>query len=178
MSVYTGPYIDQYVIDNRGLEFGHTLYGLFKLIVFVHYKTASITDKVMQKILIVYSYYGKIQIFMFLIIAVYILFIEKQLWKKLALLVIAMNLLPYVSADYKLIQFFIPLYFFINKKERSRLDLIYVILFSLLLIPKNYFTTIWHLPDTSLAIFLNPFLMVLLCTFILLDGLNRRYLKF
>ena len=177
LSIYTGPYIDQYIIDNRGLEFGHTLYGLLKLIVFIFNKTASITDVTLKKVMTIYSYYNKIQIVLFLIITVYILYIEKQLWKKITLLVIAMNLLPYVSADYKLINFFIPLYIFINKKEKSKFDLVYLILFSFILIPKNYFSTVWHLPDTSLAIFLNPIFMIVLGLLIITDGLNRYFFR-
>ena len=177
LSIYTGPYIDQYIIDNRGLEFGHTLYGLLKLIVFIFNKTASITDVTLKKVMTIYSYYNKIQIVLFLIITVYILYIEKQLWKKITLLVIAMNLLPYVSADYKLINFFIPLYIFINKKEKSKYDLVYLILFSFLLVPKNYFSTVWHLPDTSLAIFLNPIFMIVLGLLIITDGLNRYFFR-
>ena len=177
LSIYTGPYIDQYIIDNRGLEFGHTLYGLLKLIVFIFNKTASITDVTLKKVMTIYSYYNKIQVVLFLIITVYILYIEKQLWKKITLLVIAMNLLPYVSADYKLINFFIPLYIFINKKEKSKYDLVYLILFSFLLVPKNYFSTVWHLPDTSLAIFLNPIFMIVLGLLIITDGLNRYFFR-
>lgn len=173
----TGPYIKEYVIDNRGLEFGHTLYGLLKLRFFVYYKSTAITDVTLKKVTEIFNYYSKLQISIFAVLSAYIIFVEKELWKKIALLVIAMNLLPYVSADYKLVQFFIPLYLFINKKGISKLDLIYVILFSLLLVPKNYYTTLLNLPDTSLAIFLNPIFMIVLALLIMTDGLYRYYLK-
>lgn len=177
LSIYGGPYIKEQVIDNRGLVFGHSLYGLLKLCIFYFYKSTSITDVTLRKVTNLFNVYTRIEIAIFVFFSSYVIFIEKELWKKITLLVISMNLLPNVSADYKLINFFIPLYLFINKKERSKTDLVYVILFSLLLMPKNYYTTLLNLPDVSLAVFLNPILMIILASLIIFEGLKNYYVK-
>jgi len=177
LSNYSGFYIKEQVIDNRGLVFGHSLYGLLKLCIFYFHKSTSITDITLKKVTSLFNIYTRIEIAIFVFFSAYIVFIEKELWKKVTLLVISMNLLPYVSADYKLINFFVPLYLFINKKERNKTDLFYVILFSLLLIPKNYYTTLLNLPDISLAVFLNPILMIILALLIIFEGLKNYYVR-
>lgn len=173
LSFYTGSYIKAYAIDNRGLDFGHSLYGLFKLGIFYFYKSTSITNITLKSVTKLFNLYFRIEIAIFIVLFSYVIFIEKELWKKITLLVISMNLLPYVSADYKLINFFVPLYLFINKKEKSKSDIFYIFLFSLLLIPKNYFTTLLNLPDVSLAIFLNPLLMIALASLIMFEGVRK-----
>ena len=52
--------------------------------------------------------YTKIAAALFLPMSAYVFFLEKELWKKVAILAIAMLLLPQVSAEYKLVHMFIP----------------------------------------------------------------------
>ncbi len=61
-----------------------------------------------------------------------------QKWEQVMLLLIPVLLLPPISFDYRLIAIFIPLFLFVNKEEVHRYDGIFLILFSLLLIPKKY----------------------------------------
>ena len=61
--------------------------------------------------------YIKIAVVLGLFIAAYVVLVEKEFWKKVAILVVAMLLLPHVSADYKLIHIFLPLFLFINISE-------------------------------------------------------------
>ena len=72
-------------------------------------------------------------------VAAYVLFIERELWKQITVLTIAMLILPQFSADYRLIYIFIPLLIYINIDKRPHLDIAYLIVFGLLLIPKSYF---------------------------------------
>ncbi len=69
--------------------------------------------------------------------AAYLVLVDEVLWRKVTLLVCALNLLPIVSGDYKLLYLFVPLYLFINKEELHRMDWVYAVLFSLLLIPEK-----------------------------------------
>ena len=69
---------------------------------------------------------------------IYATFMEKVLWKKIAVLVIALCLLPPTSTEYKLLYFFIPFFFFVNHNVRSKTDSLYVLLFSFLFINKGY----------------------------------------
>ncbi len=61
-------------------------------------------------------------------------------WKKMLSLVVAYVLIPQVSFDYRLIYFLIPLtqFFRLNDKESNRFDYGYIVLISLLFIPKDY----------------------------------------
>lgn len=68
---------------------------------------------------------------------IYFIWREKSFWKQIMLLTLSMLVFPYLIYDYKLIFLFIPLLLFINTKEKSRFDIAYALLFSLLLIPKN-----------------------------------------
>ena len=75
------------------------------------------------------------------IIAASIYFLENRLWAQIMQLTLLILVCPTVSYDYKLINLFIPLAFFLNNqmKERGLFDRIYLVLFALLLIPKNYY---------------------------------------
>ncbi|MGA2612732.1 MAG: glycosyltransferase family 87 protein [Spirochaetia bacterium] len=87
---------------------------------------------------------------------------DLRFWKSVALLCFSMILLPPVSFDYKLISLLIPLFFFLCESERKQY--LYAILFALLLIPKDYF---WLRGDISIAVVLNPLLMVTIAGMIL-----------
>lgn len=67
----------------------------------------------------------------------YILFVEKQRWRKLFLIVGIILLLPIFSASYKMLYLFFPLALWVNAPPKGD-DLWYFMGCSLLLIPKNY----------------------------------------
>ncbi len=77
-----------------------------------------------------------------------------------------MLLLPQVTFDYKMIHLYIALMLFLNSQKQSQYDILYAILFGLLLIPKDYFII---QSDISIAVFLNPLLMLMIAGTILLD---------
>lgn len=104
---------------------------------------------------------------------------EKVFWKQIALLTCNMLMVPYIVGDYKLIFLIIPIWLFVNAKEKSRFDLAYAILFSLLLIPKNIII-VTHLashtasPFFSLSIIINPLLMVSIFCLIIFEQFRRK----
>jgi len=63
---------------------------------------------------------------------------KKFYGKKVAVLVIALCLLPPTSTEYKLLYFFIPFFFFVNHDVRSKSDALHTFLFGLLFINKGY----------------------------------------
>lgn len=156
-------YSRMYAIGNDGLFFGNSLWGLVKLIVIgigLQCPAALATK--------VYS----ISVFiLFALVALYIVFREKNFWKKVALLVFSMNLFPFVSGDYKLIHIFIPLFLFINSEGTDKFDFLYAILFGLLIIPKAYFHYDVN-PEISSSIIINPLLMAFFMIFLMCDGLR------
>jgi len=112
----------------------------------------------------------------FSLITIYIFLWEKDFWKKVALLVLAMDLLTNRGYDYKLLYLYIPLFLFINTLRREKLDLLYAVLFGLLLIPKAYY----HfpaLPEANISILLNPLLMLGLMFVIIGSGVKSHFFQ-
>ncbi len=77
----------------------------------------------------------------FVVLAVYIVRYERVFWKNVVLLVFAMIIFPTISYDYKLIYLLLPLLLFFQRPYDaiSRFDRAYLILLSLLFIPKHYY---------------------------------------
>lgn len=98
---------------------------------------------------------------------------EKVFWKKITLFTLYMLLIPYVIYDYKLIFLFIPLWLFVNTKEKSRFDLIYTILFALLLIPKRFIFI--NLSQVILfSVVLNPLIIIIIISLIVLEQFYKK----
>lgn len=115
-----------------------------------------------------------------LLIAPVILFFtwrEKIFWKQITLLYLYTLSIPYITNDYKFIFLFVPIWLFVNISEKSNFDLAYIILFGLLLIPKNILIAN-YIPNMhiyfSLSIILNPIIMII---FIFLLISEQFYLK-
>jgi hypothetical protein len=122
--------------------------------------------------------YSLVVMVCFALITLYVVFIEKVLWKKVALLTFSMLLFPHVSFDYKLMHVFLPLLLFINSEGESRGDWFYATAFALLLIPKSYyflpdFVTNSGNRDISIAVFVNPLIMVVMICVIMVGGLGK-----
>ena len=112
----------------------------------------------------------------FSLLAIYIFLCEKDFWKRVALLVLAMDLLTNRGGDYKLLYLYIPLFLFINNLKREKFDILYAVLFALLLIPKAYY----HfpaLPEANISILLNPLLMLGLMFLIIGSGLKNHFFQ-
>lgn len=162
------------VVRGRGIPFGHSLWGTVWLFItkfgdnfFPRANAEDLVDAAMKP-------YFLTVIGTFLAICWFLRY-ERVLWKQVALLTFSMNLFPYISSDYKLLHTLIPLFCFVNAKEREPLDWAYGVLFALLLIPKNYLT--FDLPrlfDANLGILLNPLIMVVFTMAIIGSGLSRR----
>jgi len=152
-------YTQEYAIGNKGLSFGNSLWGGIKFISIL--TNSKMMSTLTYDILIVLGLIG---------LGIYVVFIEKNFWRKTALLVCALNLFPQVSGDYKLLHIFIPLFLFINQAEHEKLDWFYLIVFGLLLIPKDYYH-LSALPEASVSVLLDPLLMLALVILIMSSGL-------
>jgi hypothetical protein len=113
-------------------------------------------------------------------VMLYVIFIEQEIWKRVTLLVFMLLILPTISADYKLLHIFLPLYLFINNKKASRLDLIYLISFGILLIPKDYYyfqKVITDAPespnDVSISVVINILTIIITSLIIIINGLTE-----
>lgn len=160
-------YGNVYQLGDLGLPFGHSLWGLIKEIVY-NLKGYSQSAPVIRDL---YGIYPYIAGFILTFFSLYIIFKEKELWKKVLLLVISMDLLPFVSPDYKLLHFFLPLFLFVNSKKERR-EILYVVLFALLLIPKSYLQG--KTTDISIAVILNPLIMMVLAGLVIISGIKHK----
>lgn len=168
-------YSQLYIIGSpghaAGLGFNNSLFGFIRLagpnIYMLNYYNNA---EIVLRAYLIFS------LFFFSLISLYILLKENVLWKQIALLVFCMNLLPYVSADYKLIHIYIPLLFFLISKENSSFDRLYAFLFGFLLIPKAYYIISKMITDSgradiNIGVILNPLLMISFCMLIIWEGL-------
>lgn len=97
-------------------------------------------------------YYYILAALMFVFLAIFILKYEKTYWKQVTVLFFCGMLFPTISVEYKLIILFIPIFLFIkqsviDKHQSIIFNKIYLLLFSLLLIPKNYLIFNFYLDE-------------------------------
>ena len=116
---------------------------------------------------------------LFGLVSIYVLLIERRRWKKVALLAFSMLLIPEISADYKLLHIFLPLFVFLNAPPSEKSDWFYACMFALLLIPKNYFFVASLTTDAgpgtySIGAILNPLIMLAMSAVIIVRGLRSR----
>ncbi len=158
---------ERYAIGPGGWSFGNSLWGAIKILRIYFFNNCDIS--------ILFKYYSFLTMTILIAVSTYILMIEKIFWKKVCLILILMSILPSVSGDYKLIHLFIPLFLFIDSEEKDKYDMIYVILFSLLLISKAYYHFPFELEVTE-GVIIDPLLMVLIMFFIIYDGVKTKLL--
>lgn len=110
-------------------------------------------------------------------IVIFFTYRENFFWKQITLLTLTMLLLPYIVFDYKLIFLFIPIWLFVNSKEKSQFDLIYTILFGLLFIPKSIIITNpipWPEGLFFLSMIANPIIMLLFIGLIIFEQFHLK----
>jgi len=155
-----GLFKEAYMRSVMGLHFNTSLYGAI-----------TILGKKFTFLSIVIKYYTVLALIAFALISLFIVLKEKEFWKRVSLLVFMMLLLPQVTFDYKMIHLYIALMLFLNSHKQSQHDMLYAMLFGLILIPKDYLII---QPDISVAVFLNPLLMLMIAGTILLDRTSMR----
>jgi hypothetical protein len=164
------PSVAQFLDNNNIVQRGVSLFTTLKVLLLQTGEAGSVNIPALLPGYIVLG------IIAFICLGIYIVFVEQELWKKATLLTIAMLVLPQYSADYRLIYLLIPVFLFVNVREPGWRDILYTVLFGLLLIPKPYyfFTNVISdagTSDISLAVILNPLIMLILCVMIVA---NRR----
>ena len=102
-------------------------------------------------------FYAIAAIIIFILISIYLWKRPQPFWKVMAILTILIILLPYSTNDYRLTYLFIPLLMYLVSNNKSRLDMPTIILWGLLLIPKNYYTIS---EDQNIGMIINPLLLI------------------
>lgn len=119
-----------YNFDNFGLTFTSSLFYPLK---WLFCKIGEVPLLSTIKFVYYYNIFYKFAV----VAIVFFTWREKVFWKQITLLTTSMLLLPYLIYDHKLIFLFIPLWLFVNAKEKTKFDLAYTLLFALMFIPKN-----------------------------------------
>ncbi len=165
-----------YVYENfnhRGMFAGSSLFMALKLL----FTRFTISSLVLTPVL------SKFYTYLSLLITAIVVFFgakEKIFWKQISLLSLYMLLMPYITNDYKLIFLFVPIWLFVNAKEKTKFDLAYAILFGLLLIPKNIIIpySLANLPWWfSASILINPLIIMIFMGLIIFEQFSKKQIK-
>jgi hypothetical protein len=162
-----GSYGELYVVDGFGWQFGHSLYGAIKFLM-----SLVSSHDVTRSHLLLEIYSGSAAL-IFLALWFQLSRWQGRFWKQALLVVLAMNLLPQVSPDYKMLHIFIPLFLFVNQDLPEKNDLLYAILFGLLLIPKDY-ARLSAYPEVNLSVLFTPMIMLFMAIFVIVEEAGAR----
>jgi hypothetical protein len=113
--------------------------------------------------------YGIMAIIVFIYFVIYLWNKHPPLWKVMAVLAISVILLPFHSVDYRLTYLLVPMLMYLGFKEQTRNDLLIIILWGLLLVPKNYYTL--QSPQ-NIGMVINPLLLISLLICIIPDAFS------
>ena len=72
-------------------------------------------------------------------LCIFLLFFEKNNWKRVLILTLIMILMPSMSMEYNLIYIYLPVYLFLISETNRKTDQLYLVVFTLLLIIKPYY---------------------------------------
>tara|TARA_B100002003_G_scaffold233060_1_gene245547 strand:- start:301 stop:1512 length:1212 start_codon:yes stop_codon:yes gene_type:complete len=162
-------YTKSYVENISGWAYGSSLWGAFKVLYFgfikILFGSIEFANNTIHNFKIPYAL---VTLSLFGICSYFVIFREVILWRQVTVLVICMNLLPFVTGDYRLMHFYIPLALFINS-EPSKSDYRYITIFALLLIPQHFFPIVHWVWSEVIT---HPLLMVILLWLLLVDLLS------
>jgi len=180
-------YREHYIVGYNGVHYGHSLWGAFKVIYYGIIE--SIFDQPIKYMTAVRYLTLPYTLFVLVLtgcITCYLTYKERMFWKRVALLVFAMNLFPFVSGPYKMLYIYLPLLLFINSGPGKK-DKIVCILFALLMIPKHYIPLYWTPPYsisdepgsllTWSEVLIDPLLMLTFVGVIIWDGIRAQNVK-
>jgi Glycosyltransferase family 87 len=156
------------VSKGQGLQHGHSLWGLTRvpsLLMGTGWSSPSDFQT---------SLYTAGAALIFVLLALHVVFREKERWKQVLLVTVAAVLLPFVSADYALIHLYFPLLFFVNSPRVSRWNMTYAALFAVLFIPVDYYYLSLEMMGVSISVIVYPLALVALVVLAVLDRAPRR----
>ncbi|OGT06296.1 MAG: hypothetical protein A2103_00490 [Gammaproteobacteria bacterium GWF2_41_13] len=172
-----------------GIRQTASLFGMFKVMILVVLaKTHHVVDmNLFLRHLDKFSHqYRVISMAALLMLSGYLLKFERVFWKQTMILVLIIILFPAISFNYKFIYLFIPFAAFLcQEPKQSIYDKIYLALFLVLLIPKNYYVfpvALVNYPSAfdpndlivSISVFIDPIVMVTFLILIMIERLTGK----
>jgi hypothetical protein len=172
-------FVQDYVIGAGGWPHSISLFGLIKVVIAFVIKLLSnlgwITSPDLQStfknwVTFFLRPYSILSLAIVVLVIFNILKKENLSWKNMALIVFLMNIISPASADYRLLNLFIPLAFFVNEQKVSKYDRYYTVMFGVLMIPKSYYLVPFMTSvGISIGVIINPLLILLFGSLILLE---------
>lgn len=162
-------YNDQYVIEDRGLAWGASLFGAVKLLAIDVLGGDEHTIRDLLPVYTVVSALAAAGVF-------YALWrLPLRFWEQITLLTLVFVALPAVSGDYKLLHLVVPMVVFLREGSQDPWRWWYLLAFGLLMIPKAY--VLLREDGTSLGVVVNPLVMLALGIAILVSARSRASLE-
>lgn len=160
-------YFDLMVFSEAGIHFGHSLLN-----------TARILFNNFPSIEGIITAYSILSACLLIGLTIFVCKYRLPLWKQACLATCAMCLLPYTSTDYKLMHITLPLllFYLAESGRNKRLECIYLVLMTLILIPKNYFY-FYDRPLLNINNVINTFCMLGLIITITGESLINRKIR-
>jgi hypothetical protein len=160
-------YTEVYAIGSAGVPYGCSLLGPVRVVVLGMFGGSL---DAMRAVLPVYTAAAAV---LALCVVLVLWRLPLAFWEQITLLVLALNLLPTVSADYKLFHLVVPIALFLRYGSDDRWRWWYLVGFAALLVPKVY---IVGENGVGPGTVLDPLIMVAIGTLIIVSGLQRRTL--
>lgn len=172
-----------WIVANGGMSGSASLWNLVKLALYakIHYFTTPaflappLATVVQTWVAYWYKIYSISIVAMSLCVAWYVAVVEREFWRKIAVLIIYMVISQPVGPDYKLIHVLLALVPLIVISTHRKTDLLVVALLAAVFAPKRY----WFFPsiftdtgmaDAPVAILINPLLLLLAFILLCTDG--------
>lgn len=125
----------------------------------------------------VYFLYKIFVAIIILILSVFIIYLVKDLYSAVLITTIVIILLPYISADYKMLYIFLPILIFIFNYN-GKFQIAYSILFGLALVPKSYYLLALRSDsgyyDITISSIVNPILLVILLFLVIYESSRQQ----
>lgn len=150
----------------QGIRDNHTIWGVVALTLALAQKQAATTTATVTSMTNGYTIFAAI---FFAGISAYVILIERAVWRKVALLIISMILLPYASYDYTLISIFFPILLFLNADTMPWETAAFSVLFGAMLVNVNYG---YFVGDVGYSVVLYPVVMGSIIASIIVSGLH------
>jgi hypothetical protein len=163
---FLGPnvlYNANYAIGDGGAAHCSSIYGMAKEVLIMTKSKVPVTT--------LFNVYPFIVAVLFVGLLIYLFFVEKVIWKKVAILTLSLFAFPFVTADYRLIHIFIPMWLFINNETKSKFDPLYAIMFGLMLIPNKYFILRGGVGEGSIT---HALTIIVFMSLIIFDGIKNK----
>jgi len=146
-----------YFHNSLGVQHNLSLFGVMWLAYVFFLHTSAVPE----------TGYFLAMVLLFIALALYLVFVEKELWRSVTLIVLYFLVAPQVSFDYKMVNLFVPIMLFFGRSSETRSSLFFASAFALLCIPKDYFLI---LDDVSIAVIINPLLILLMMGVLVYQG--------